>query len=58
MAGSKLALNHARDHGTAESLAQMTLMQSALFDIDEMARAIAAWQSRKPADFAPLEPAP
>ena len=51
---SKAALNHARDHGTADSLAQMALLQSAVFDIDEMARAIAAWQAKKPATFDPL----
>ncbi|MFZ2987447.1 enoyl-CoA hydratase-related protein [Ideonella sp.] len=58
MAGSKLALNHARDHGTAESLAQMTLLQSAIFDIDEMSTAIAAWQAKQTADFAPLVATP
>ena len=56
IAGSKRALNFARDHGTAESLAQMTLLQSAIFDIDEMALAIAAWQDKRQADFAPLAP--
>lgn len=56
VAGSKLALNHARDHGTAEALAQMTLLQSAIFDIDEMAVAIAAWKDKRPAEFAPLGP--
>jgi enoyl-CoA hydratase len=54
VAASKMALNHARDHSTADSLAQMTLLQSAVFDIDEMARAIAAWQAKKPAEFDPL----
>ena len=52
--GSKLALNHARDHGTAASLAQMTLLQSAIFDTDEMATAIAAWKDKTTADFEPL----
>ena len=51
VAASKVALNHARDHGTAASLEQMALLQSAVFDIDEMARAIAAWQAKKPAVF-------
>ena len=51
VAASKLALNHARDHSTADSLQQMTLLQSAVFDVDEMARAIAAWQAKKPAAF-------
>jgi len=54
VAASKAALNHARDHGTAESLEHMALLQSAVFDIDEMARAIAAWQAKKPATFDPL----
>jgi enoyl-CoA hydratase len=57
VAGSKLALNHARDHGTAESLQQMTLLQSAIFDIDEMRRAIAGWKGRTLPDFEPLAPA-
>ena len=54
VAASKVALNHARDHSTADALAQMTLLQSAVFDIDEMARAIAAWQAKTPAVFDPL----
>ena len=47
IAGSKLALNHARDHGTAASLEQMTLLQSAIFDTEEMAVAIAAWKAKE-----------
>jgi enoyl-CoA hydratase len=58
IAGSKRALNYARDHGTAEALQQMTLLQSAIFDIDEMAAAIAAWKARQGATFAPLQPLP
>ncbi|MDE2627732.1 MAG: enoyl-CoA hydratase/isomerase family protein [Burkholderiales bacterium] len=57
IAGSKLALNHARDHGTAASLQQMTLLQSAIFDTDEMATAIAAWKAKAAAGFAALAPA-
>jgi enoyl-CoA hydratase len=56
IAGSKLALNHARDHGTAAALAQMTLLQSAIFDTAEMAEAIAAWKDKRGGSFAPLEP--
>jgi enoyl-CoA hydratase len=56
VAGSKLALNHARDHGTAASLQQMTLLQSAIFDTDEMAEAIAAWKGQRDGDFEPLNP--
>ena len=43
IAGSKLALNYARDHGTAAALEQMATLQSAIFDTGEMAEAIAAW---------------
>ena len=58
IAGSKLALNYAVDHPTADALDQMTLLQSAIFDIDEMARAIAAWKARRDAGFDPLTPVP
>ena len=58
ISGSKRALNFARDHGTAEALQQMTLLQSAIFDIDEMGTAIAAWKAKRQADFAPLAPVP
>ena len=58
VAGSKLALNHARDHGTAASLAQMTLLQSAIFDTDEIALAIAGWRAKQPAEFDALGPVP
>ena len=57
IAGSKLALNHARDHSTASALEQMALLQSAIFDTDEMATAIAAWKDKRDADFDPLTPA-
>jgi enoyl-CoA hydratase len=51
IAGSKLALNHARDHSTASALHQMTLLQSAIFDTGEMATAIAAWKDKRTAEF-------
>ena len=57
IAGSKLALNHARDHGTAAALQQMTLLQSAIFDSGEMATAISAWKAKQAASFEPLAPA-
>ncbi len=56
IAGSKLALNHARDHGTASALQQMTWLQSAIFDSAEMATAIAAWKGKHPAGFDALMP--
>lgn len=56
VAGSKLAINYARDHGTREALDHMAILQSSIFDTAEMAEAIAAWQARRPAGFAPLAP--
>jgi enoyl-CoA hydratase len=55
IAGSKLALNHARDHGTAAALEQMTLLQSAIFDTGEIAAAIDAWKNKRDAAFEPLQ---
>ena len=54
IAGTKLALNHARDHSTALALHQMTLLQSAIFDTGEMATAIAAWKAKQTAEFESL----
>ncbi len=56
ISGSKLALNHARDHGTAASLQQMTLLQSAIFDTEEMGEAIAAWKDKREGEFDALAP--
>jgi enoyl-CoA hydratase len=56
IAGSKLALNYAVDHPTMDALQQMALLQSAIFDIGEMGRAIEAWQRKAPGEFAPLAP--
>lgn len=56
VAGTKLAINHARDHGTADSLQQMTLLQSAIFDTGEMAEAIAAWKDKRSGRYDPLAP--
>lgn len=58
IAGSKLALNFARDHGTAEALQHMALLQSTIFDIDEMGRAIAGWKDKTVPQFDPLAPVP
>jgi enoyl-CoA hydratase len=54
VAGTKLALNHARDHSTASALHQMTLLQSAIFDSSDIATAIAGWKAKQPAPFEPL----
>jgi len=56
IAGSKLALNYAVDHPTRDALDQMTLLQSAIFDLDEMGRAITAWKAKTAGQFDPLAP--
>ena len=56
VAGSKLALNQARDHGTAAALQQMTWLQSSIFDSAEMATAISAWKAKQMAEFDALGP--
>ncbi len=56
IAGSKLAINYAVDHPTADALDQMTLLQSAIFDLGEMGRAIAAWKGKTAGQFDPLAP--
>jgi enoyl-CoA hydratase len=56
IAGTKMALNYAVDHPTADALEQMTLLQSAIFDIGEMGRAIAAWKAKGEAAFDALAP--
>ena len=58
VAGSKRAIGYAVDHPTADALQQMTLLQSAIFDLDEMARAIEAWKSKSAGRFEPLAPLP
>jgi len=58
VAGSKLAINYAVDHPTADALEQMTLLQSAIFDIGEMGAAIEAWKAKQPAGFDALAPVP
>ena len=58
VAASKLAINYAVDHPTGDALDQMTLLQSAVFDIGEMGRAIAAWKEKAAGQFDPLAPVP
>lgn len=55
---SKRALNYARDHATRDALDQMALLQSAVFEPAEMARAIEAWKARQAGRFEPLGPVP
>ena len=56
IAGSKLALNYARDHGTAAALAQMALLQSAIFEPRDIVEAVGAWKGKRAGRFDPLEP--
>lgn len=58
VAGSKTAMNYARDHGTAESLQHMALLQSAIFDTSDLSEAIAGWQAKRESRFEPLPPLP
>lgn len=54
IAGSKLAMNHARDHATAESLAYMAVLQSAIFAPAEIGESIRAMREQRPPVFADL----
>ena len=58
IAASKLALTYARDHSTDESLQQMTLLQSAIFDVGDIQRAIAAWKDKRAGEFDALAATP
>lgn len=51
VAGCKAALNFSRDHGTAESLDHMAMLQSAIFDTADLAQAISAWRNKSDGDF-------
>lgn len=56
VAGCKTAINFARDHGTAESLGHMAMLQSSIFDTNEVAEAISAWRGKRNGRFEPLAP--
>jgi enoyl-CoA hydratase len=56
VAASKRALTYAIDHPTADALDHMALLQSAVFDIAEMGRAIEAWKAKAAGRFDPLAP--
>jgi enoyl-CoA hydratase len=58
IAGSKMALQHAVDHPTGEALAQMVLLQSAIWDPTGMGAAITAWKAKGTAAFEPLQAVP
>lgn len=51
VAGSKLTIDYAIDHSTADAVQQMTRLHSSIFDIDEMASAIEAWKNKQAASF-------
>ena len=56
IAGSKAALNHARDHTVAEGLEWVAVMQGSLWQPSDIMAAIQARMSRSQAGFAPLAP--
>ncbi|MDR8730116.1 enoyl-CoA hydratase-related protein [Burkholderia pseudomultivorans] len=51
VAGTKIAMNFARDHGTAESMQHMALLQSAILDTSDLSEAVAALQEKREAQF-------
>jgi enoyl-CoA hydratase len=57
MAGTKKAITYAIDHPTDAALQQMALLQAGIFDIEEMATAIAAWKDKRSAEFEALHAA-
>jgi enoyl-CoA hydratase len=58
IAGTKTALNYARDHSVAESLDQMAVLQSAIFSPEEITAAVAAMRSKQVPRFEDLSRAP
>jgi enoyl-CoA hydratase len=54
IAGTKAALNHARDHGVAEALDRMSVLQSAILNPAEIAASVAAGRTKRAAAFADL----
>jgi enoyl-CoA hydratase len=56
VAGCKTAINFARDHSTSDSLRHMALMQSAIFDLQDLAEAISAGHEKRQGCFGELPP--
>ncbi|BCG05464.1 hypothetical protein PPGU19_100320 (plasmid) [Paraburkholderia sp. PGU19] len=56
VSGCKIAINFARDHSTSESLQHMALLQSAIFDTQDLDEAISAWHGKRQGRFAALSP--
>jgi enoyl-CoA hydratase len=51
IAGTKLAINYARDHGTREALEHMAVLQAAILSPDDMRAAIAGVKTKTPPSF-------
>lgn len=58
MWATKQAINYARDHTVAESLAQMSLLQAAVLQKSDIAEAVRAAAEKRPAKFDDLAPVP
>ncbi len=56
--GTKVALNHARDHSVDDSLEQIATWQAGMFQPEDMAEAFAAKAEKRPAVFPDLLPDP
>jgi enoyl-CoA hydratase len=58
MWATKQAINYARDHTVAESLAQMSLLQAAVLQKSDIAEAVRATAEKRPAKFDDLKAVP
>ena len=56
IAGSKRAINFARDHSVAEALEQAALLQSTLWETNDVAAAVEARKTKSAGKFANLKP--
>ncbi|MCW2622490.1 MAG: Enoyl-CoA hydratase/isomerase [Frankiales bacterium] len=56
--GTKVAMNHARDHSVADSLEQVATWQTGMFQPDDMAEVFAAREQGRPPVFPELLPQP
>jgi enoyl-CoA hydratase len=54
VAGSKQAIQYARDHSTADALQQMGWLQAGIWDTNAVSEAVQAMKEKRIADFADL----
>jgi enoyl-CoA hydratase len=56
--GTKVAMNHARDHGVTSGLAQIATWQAGMFQPADLMEAFSAKAEKRPTAYAPLLPEP